>query len=256
MHEKLKSQIVLDCNASGAPLNNEYQTLAGRSAYGTFYMLYLKLNGYTAKPPKDPKEHEYSFEIYLQNFEGAITMGFPSQQKVTLKKADKTKYSNESPKHQPDYVLTIEVQPFNTNTTLNISKKLLDESLKGKIIDVDIQHKFPPNMIYDSNNPHNTPYLDPYKYVRDGEDVHLLEYTLVPNPDEKNVASNNKKDSLKLLGKEQKKVLEEIDSKYPDLNILDKFSNHIKNKSSQKDDGDGYGRPFTTQCYPKRVRVV
>jgi|GEM_PF-3021957 len=242
MHEKLKMRVNLGCSTgddgSSIPHVSENQCICGRMDHGTFYMLYLELtNSSEFIGASGETKYRYEFNLFLQNFDGAITMGFDEEQDCRLKKSERI-VADDSDEFLFDYQFKIRVQPFNSTNTVKQLEWVTDEPLTGKIFDVDIAVVAPPNMIYKKENLENSEYIDPLVWTRDGEDFLRVHYR--PQHEPSGIAKLQQD-----FGEDIVNLLSVHDSK-ANTNFLDKLK-EINER--------GYGRPKTPVCYPRRFKT-
>lgn len=159
-HENLKFRVVLD-------EKNEWQPIFGSQDYGTFYMVYIKIKGQSVKKNETGKKsYKYTCDFKLQNYRGQITMGFKKGYIPEL---------TTPTGHEPDgegvqMFLNIEIVPFTVNEELNdITLEQTTPLKKGMTVQTNFIQGVPPKDLYDPKNPEKSRYLNPYRFVRDGE---------------------------------------------------------------------------------------
>lgn len=164
-HENLKFK--LDLND-----NKEWQPILGAQEFGTFFMVYIRFNKVENMANElgvDVVRYNCSFR--LQNFDGAITIGFCGKPKISInpdKNDEISTYINlplgcfvfkeledivedlplEIPTHKPLMTLYTVRVPNNTDTK---------------------NQKF-----YNADKPMTSQFLHPYKYERDGDGAYEI----------------------------------------------------------------------------------
>ncbi|MDB2385466.1 hypothetical protein N9V96_03230 [Polaribacter sp.] len=156
-HEFLKFKIDLKDKEN-------YQPVLGSKDYGTFYMVYIKIKDYKAHTNDEGFiQHNYTCDFKLQNFIGEITIGFATIPYIT--------FPNKDPKDPKDIILNIDIEPFNIDTEFKEQVLELRKEIKEKnIMETSINRKNPREDLYNPLKPEESKYLNPYRFIRDGED--------------------------------------------------------------------------------------
>ncbi|WP_442847281.1 hypothetical protein [Leeuwenhoekiella sp. H156] len=143
---------------------SNWQPLLGSQDFGTFYMIYIKIN--KVEDVQDSQNIDCDF--CLQNFRGQITIGFAQKPELNIPDEGDTE-------EQIDAYLNLSVEPFSLNHeiknhTLKPKNRLVSDMVLATNIDVDI----PNNTLYDPKRPDKSKYLDPSSFWRDGENYTQL----------------------------------------------------------------------------------
>lgn len=252
MHENLKMRVNFQSenNTDGTPrmpITNEYQSICGRLDHGTFYMVYIKLHKHEIINVAGDISHKYTVSFFLQNYDGAITMGLDPYQKVRL--VENSKKTKENDYH---YQIKLKVEPFNSNTALpqqeawvidGDSKNPNKSPLHDCIIDVEIDMQLAPSTLYNHNDLESSQYIDPMLWERDGENYLRRSYRLHKPGDP---STDTIEDLERTFGEDLINLLAAYDSEQ-NTNFVDQLRDKKK---------EGYGRPFTTVCYPRRFQIL
>lgn len=158
-HEELKFKIDLK-------EKNDYQPILGSQDYGTFYMVYIRIIDYKSFTNDfGITQHNYTCDFKLQNFRGEVTMGF-SNQTPSINFIENPEVNDGI-----DVVLNITVAPFSLNIELlNIVIETDKQIKQNMILETNFERKSPPADLYDPINPEKSKYLNPNRFIRDGED--------------------------------------------------------------------------------------
>lgn len=164
MHQTLISKV--DFTKS-----NDWQHVVSRQDYGTFYCIYMQVLEATESKisvkSKAKVQFSYEFKFYIQNFEGAVTIGISD---VDVREATNSEKSDKNDNF--DYCFTLSCKPFYSNPFSKILKFQPNEKLKsGSIVDFSVEMDFPPHDMYNPNNLEQSEYVSPERHVRDGEQV-------------------------------------------------------------------------------------
>lgn len=157
MHQNLKTTYSLN-------LNNEWQTLVADYEYGTFYTIHCKFE--FNKGTKSPK----TCELYLQNFEGNVTLGLESIN-------SNIEIIDDPLMGKPSYVMFIHVKALYSNNTLS-KKPISINNVPSKYPEMKEFHKdyaLKVELIFDKvngfneNDMNNAKFIDGARFIRDGE---------------------------------------------------------------------------------------
>jgi hypothetical protein len=159
MHENLKFNLQPN-------ILNDWQPILSSQVYGTFYMVYIQFIKHE-EPTEEKNYHTYYCKYKLQNFRGAITIGFIDEPRINV--LPESQYDIKDP---IDYSFDIKISPFNNNCDTKILEHRLESkiSIPNKIFNAEVLVADPPQFMYQKNNPDQALYLHPDQYKRDGED--------------------------------------------------------------------------------------
>ncbi len=168
-HEFLKFKIDLNDKEN-------FQPVLGSQDYGTFYMVYIQIKKYESFiNDAGIEQHNYTCDFKLQNFIGDITIGFAEN-------SPNITFPNANPKDPIDASLNIKVSPFNTNRCIKDRIIELEKPLSsGMIMQTTFERNSPPNSLYDPQKPGESEYLNPYRFIRDGEDYLEISSRVFPD---------------------------------------------------------------------------
>jgi len=157
--------------------NNDFQPILGSQDYGTFYMVYVKINNYENFTNSDGYEqHTYDCDFRIQNFIGDITIGFGD---FFPNFSFASALDSNDPVHAS---FNITISPFNTNVLIKNRKIDLHRPIEsGMIIKTQFRRSPPDINLYDPLNPNNSKYLNPYRFIRDGEDYIEISGRIFPD---------------------------------------------------------------------------
>ncbi|SNR15631.1 hypothetical protein [Tenacibaculum jejuense] len=157
-HENLKFKLNLKDKTN-------FQPILGSQDYGTFYMVYIKIKKFEEFDNSDNfRQYNYHCDFKLQNFIGDITIGFGNS-------SPKIEFSTQS--NSDDHIdayINFSITPFDTNTEISKVIELHKKLESGMILDSNYSRTPPNQNIYDPKKPEKSKYLNPYRFIRDGED--------------------------------------------------------------------------------------
>ncbi len=158
-HENLKFRFNKDNHT-------DFQPILGSQDYGTFYMVYIKINSYNNVVNEfGYEEHKYNCDFKIQNFIGDITIGFGN----TIPFISFNSNINENdPVHA---AINFSIAPFSTDTSITERELSLQQPLqRGMILHTNFKRDSPPSDLYNPLKPNDSKYINPYRFKRDGED--------------------------------------------------------------------------------------
>lgn len=183
MHENLKMRVDLSLK-DNEPKVKDWQPIVAKLDYGTFHMIYLKFHSYSPPIDDDINEHIYEVSFKIQNYQGAVTMGLvPNQTNNATENQIKTEKFH--------YQFPIFIEPFSCNEFLPKTELKFNRDICGCniVLDVDVKVLPPPRLLFNSSDLNNSPYVDPEKFMRDGDSFFKISYRnieeQVPNKDRK-----------------------------------------------------------------------
>ena len=139
-------------------------------------MVYVKIKEYEVLTNDDGfQQHNYTCDFKLQNFIGDITIGFAENfPNITFPTPDV---------NDPiDASLNIKVSPFNTNNLIKDRVIELEKPLSsGMIMQTTFERSNPPSNLYNPLKPEESEYLNPYRFIRDGEDYLEISSRVFPS---------------------------------------------------------------------------
>ncbi|WP_378177171.1 hypothetical protein [Aquimarina sp. SS2-1] len=140
-----------------------WQPVFGSQDYGTFYMIYIKINSIQDIPAQGGSSNTfylYNCDFKLQNYRGAITMGLSGSPDMNF----------EDSVDGVDVFLNISVSPFLVNNEILNEDIILNSPLEaGMTLQTNFTLNPPPQHLFDPSNPDKSVYLNPYRLIRDGE---------------------------------------------------------------------------------------
>lgn len=147
MHQNLKFNYL--------PKNSAFQPIVAAQAHGTFFAIFMKIHNW------NPGNRNHECEFYLQNFRGAITIGFYDLDVNVKHIVDDG---------QRTFQMELSIEPFNSTRGIPLKQIDFEEKfLLGDTLDVQFKLKQPSSTVYNPNDLDNSLYIDPYRYYRDGE---------------------------------------------------------------------------------------
>jgi len=157
MHENLDTTYSLD-------LNNQWQTLVADYEYGTFYTIHCKFD--FKKDTKSPEK----CSLYIQNFEGNVTLGLVSIN-PTIEIVD------DPLKGKPSYVMFIHLKALHVNNSLNNQNISIGEvpknhpEMKGfhKDYSLKVELIFDKVDGFNENDLSKSKFIDSTRFIRDGD---------------------------------------------------------------------------------------
>ncbi|QOD61488.1 hypothetical protein H9I45_03285 [Polaribacter haliotis] len=149
----------------------EWQPIVASQAFDTFYGVFVKFVKHEL-PTEDFKLHTYYCMYKIQNFKGAISMGFHSEPDFRTTPG----FGEDGEPY--DFSFRIKLSPFNRDWETKIIKHHSenDLSIPNKIFESLVDIKNPPSFMYNSNEPDQSLYLHPDQYKRDGDSYLKIEY--------------------------------------------------------------------------------
>ncbi len=175
MHENLKFNLQPN-------ILNDWQPIISSQLYGTFYMVYIQFIKHV-KPTEEKNYHTIYCKYKLQNFRGAITLGFIDEPRINATPEDD--FNSKDP---IDYKFDIKISPFNNNCDTKIIEHKIetDISTPNKIFNADVLVADPPKFMYIKEFPDEALYLHPDQYKRDGEDYMEITYKKFGDSEDEN----------------------------------------------------------------------
>jgi hypothetical protein len=132
----------------------------GDQEFDTFFMVYIKFVKVAVPKIIDSKTfYEYSFKLKIQNYKGAVTIGFINNQELELMKRVKNEIKSK---------ITLRLCAFHYNEEEEINL-ISDRQIDKKwFLETRYDLFLPPGMFNSQNTMHST-FLYPTKYRRDGD---------------------------------------------------------------------------------------
>ncbi len=148
--------------------NQNWQPIVGNQDYGTFYMIYIKIKNYGSQVNEfGVTEYFYDCDFRIQNFRGEITIGFSGIPQINPKDSETIINSNE----KIDVEIILQLAPFTFNEFCSRNLKREMPIKNNSILRTTVERHLPANDLYNRNEPLKSAYIDPYRYVRDGDTV-------------------------------------------------------------------------------------
>lgn len=163
-HENLRFRINLNDYS-------DYQPILASQDYGTFYLIYIRITSHQKIKVDGIEKHKYMCDFKLQNFRGAITMGFIDDNEDEERTFDLGPSRSNDRIRYGDHELIVKVAPFRLSSEIFQEPLIVDKPLsRGDIIRTKLSRLKPPKDLYLSEEPEKSRYLNPYRFQRDGDE--------------------------------------------------------------------------------------
>lgn len=156
-HEELQFSFELE-------RQNDWQPIYSNQDLGTFYVIYLKINEANLETTAGAQFYSYNMDFRIQNYRGAVTMGFVEQPDVS--------YVIDDQNHGIDFNFRLSIEPYNNTFYLKDYNVSLSSPIqKGHLIDTNVTVKNVPASLENAQDPNKSIFLDPRLFLRDGDSV-------------------------------------------------------------------------------------